>query len=137
VYALLPFFNTLSGKELLFQSLLSPELLVTLFVVILIVGLLAGSYPAFYLTSFRVTEVLKGKVREGMKGGSIRSGLVVFQFTVSIVLIIATTVIFQQMQYVQNKNLGLNRDNVLVLSNTGQLRSNAQPLKHAIVGHSN
>ncbi len=136
VYALLPLFNTLAGKELLFQSLLSTELLIMLVAVILVVGLLAGSYPAFYLTSFRVTEVLKGKVREGMKGGSIRSGLVVFQFTISIVLIIATTVIFQQMRYVQNKNLGLNRENVLVLSNTGQLRSNAQPLKQAIAGQS-
>lgn len=136
VYALLPLFNTLAGKELLFESLLSTELLIMLLVVILVVGLLAGSYPAFYLTSFRVTEVLKGKVREGMKGGSIRSGLVVFQFTVSIVLIIATTVIFQQMRYVQNKNLGLNRENVLVLSNTGQLKSNAQPLKQAIAGQS-
>ncbi|MBX2967760.1 MAG: ABC transporter permease [Cyclobacteriaceae bacterium] len=136
VYALLPLFNTLAGKELLFESLLSTELLIMLVAVILVVGLLAGSYPAFYLTSFRVTEVLKGKVREGMKGGSVRSGLVVFQFTVSIVLIIATTVIFQQMQYVQNKNLGLNRDNVLVLSNTGQLRSNAQPLKQAIADQS-
>ncbi|MBX2961022.1 MAG: ABC transporter permease [Cyclobacteriaceae bacterium] len=136
VYALLPFFNVLAGKELLFQSLLSTELLIMLLVVVVVVGLLAGSYPAFYLTSFRVTEVLKGKVREGMKGGSIRSGLVVFQFTVSIVLIIATTVIFKQMQYVQNKNLGLNRDNVLVLSNTGQLNSSAQPLKQAITRQS-
>ncbi len=132
VYLMLPFFNVLAGKELVFENLLSIQLLVVLAGVVILVGLLAGSYPAFYLTSFKVTEVLKGKVREGMKGGAVRSGLVVFQFSISIILIIATTVIYQQMQYVQNKNLGLNRDNVLVLSNTGQLGINANPLKKAI-----
>jgi putative ABC transport system permease protein len=136
VYIMLPLFNVLAGKELMFYSLWSSELLLVLAGVIVLVGLLAGSYPAFYLTSFNVAEVLKGKVREGMKGGTIRSGLVVFQFAVSIILIIATTVIFQQMQYVQNKHLGLNRENVLVLSNTGQLGTNAESLKRAIVDQS-
>ncbi|MBX2944698.1 MAG: ABC transporter permease [Cyclobacteriaceae bacterium] len=136
VYTMLPFFNTLAGKELVFESLLSSNLLILLLGIVVLVGLMAGSYPAFYLTSFKVTEVLKGKVREGMKGGAVRSGLVVFQFAVSIFLIIATAVIFQQMQYVQNKNLGLNRDNVLVLTNTQNLRSVAEPLKQAILAQS-
>jgi len=136
VYSLLPFFNTLAGKELFFESLVSNDLLILLFGIVVLVGLMAGSYPAFYLTSFKVTEVLKGKVREGMKGGAVRSGLVVFQFGVSIFLIIATAVIFQQMQYVQNKNLGLDRDNVLVLTNTQNLQSAAEPLKEAILTQS-
>ncbi|HRJ29255.1 MAG TPA: ABC transporter permease [Cyclobacteriaceae bacterium] len=136
VYTMLPFFNTLAGKELVFESLLSSKLLILLLGIVVLVGLMAGSYPAFYLTSFRVTEVLKGKVREGMKGGAVRSGLVVFQFAVSIFLIIATAVIFQQMRYVQNKNLGLNRNNVLVLSNTQHLRSGAEPLKQAMLTQS-
>jgi putative ABC transport system permease protein len=137
VYLILPLFNFLAGKELLFESLLHTQLLMVLAGVIVLVGLLAGSYPAFYLTSFKVTEVLKGKVREGMKGGTVRSGLVVFQFSISIILIIATTVIYQQMQYAQNKNMGLNRDKVLVLSNTGQLGAQANPLKKAIADQSN
>jgi putative ABC transport system permease protein len=136
VYMLLPYFNEMAGKELVFEGLLSSQMLLITAGVVVIVGLLAGSYPAFYLTSFKVTEVLKGKAREGMKGGAIRSGLVVFQFFVSIFLIICTLVIFQQMQYAQNKNLGLDREKVLILSNANQLSSSAEAFKNAVQSES-
>lgn len=132
VYLLLPSFNFLAGKELQFNAILSVNILVVLIGVVILVALLAGSYPAFYLTSFKITEVLKGKVREGMKGGGIRSGLVVFQFAVSIFLIVCTVVIFQQMNFVQQKNLGFNRENVLIVSNAHHLGNNRQAFKNEL-----
>jgi putative ABC transport system permease protein len=136
VYALLPSFNLLSGKELTFQSLLAGPFLIGTFALILIVGLIAGSYPAFYLTSFNAVEVLKGKVRAGAKSKGIRSFLVVFQFWISIVLIICTGVVFQQLRYMQDKNLGLDKHNVLILRNMSRLDKNREAFKDALLQNS-
>jgi len=117
IYLVLPFFNVIAGKELAFSTLFKTEILSGLVAVMLTVGLLAGSYPAFYLTSFNPAQVLKGKVVAGMKSGLIRSILVVIQFTVSIGLIICTLLIYRQLNYVQNRNLGFDRENVLIIQN--------------------
>jgi putative ABC transport system permease protein len=118
---LLPLFNQLSGKEIHVANLFSGWQLPILVTLILVVGLLAGSYPALYLSSFRPVEVLKGKVASGFKSSRLRSGLVVFQFTISIVLIVGTIIIYRQLEYIRNHKLGYNREQVLVLHNAYNL----------------
>ncbi|MTI23324.1 FtsX-like permease family protein [Fulvivirga sp. RKSG066] len=132
VYLLLPLFNLMSGKVLMFSTLLNPIIAVTGVLLILFVGFLAGSYPAFYLTSFRITEVLKGKLRAGMKSGGIRSFLVTFQFWISIVLIICTAIVYQQLQYVQNKNLGIDKEHIVIVEDVDRLENNKMAFKNAL-----
>jgi putative ABC transport system permease protein len=130
---LMPQFNMLSGKQLSITSLTNPFVLVGIVVLTLIIGLLAGSYPAFYLTSFSVTEVLKGKIRAGVKSKGIRSGLVIFQFALSIILIICTTTVYQQISFLQERNIGLDKHNVLVISNARRLGTNQMAFKNALL----
>ena len=111
-YFLLPYFNLLAGKTLDMGVLARTQFIYIIIAVVLVVGLVAGSYPAFYLTSFSPVEVLKGKVRAGMKTKGIRSSLVVFQFALSIFLIIFTVVVYQQITLMQEKNLGIDKNNV-------------------------
>lgn len=132
-YLLLPYFNLLSGKELDISSYGSPLFIVGFAGMILFVGLLAGSYPAFYLTSFNAVEVLKGKVRAGMKSKGVRSILVVFQFALSIFLIIFTTVVYQQISFMQEKNLGIDKNNILVVENANRLGSNKEAFRNALL----
>jgi len=105
--------------------------------IVILVGLLAGSYPAFYLTKFKVTEVLKGKIAKGMKGGKVRGALVVLQFAISIFLIICTTIVYQQIQFTQNKNLGFDKDKVVVIYNTRQLDNDRIAFKNALLDEHN
>jgi len=136
VYLLLPAFNVLSGKVLTYGSILSAPFLLSLGVMIVGVGLIAGSYPAFYLTSFNAVEVMKGKLRGGAKSKGIRSGLVVFQFSISIILIICTGVVFQQLTFMQEKNIGLDKQNVIILKNTRRLGANTQAFKQTLLQES-
>lgn len=131
-FLILPQFNVLSGKQLTLDALLTPTFIGIASLLILIVGLIAGSYPALYLTSFRPVEVLKGKMRAGMKSKGVRSSLVIFQFAVSTFLIIATVVVFQQLNFMQSKNLGLDKQNVLVISGTARLGSNRLAFKNVL-----
>lgn len=87
----------------------------------LLIGLLAGAYPSFYLSSFIAAKVLMGHLRLGSKGSGIRSVLVIFQFTISIILIMATIMITRQMDFIQNKKLGFEKDKVLILEDTYML----------------
>lgn len=121
VYLLMPAFNLLSGKALSFNTILSPSVSGAMVAIFVIVALLAGSYPAFYLTSFNPVDVLKGKVNAGMKSKGIRSSLVVVQFVISISLIICTLVVYNQLRYLGEKNLGLDKQNVLEIQNTKRL----------------
>ncbi len=130
-WALLPLFNQISGKELTISVQLLKWLLPFLFVTVLLVGILAGSYPAFYLSGFKPIKVLKGKVATGFKGSLFRSILVVLQFSISIILITGSLVIYNQLNFIQHKSLGYNRNHVLVVKNVNVL-DNAKPFKEAV-----
>jgi putative ABC transport system permease protein len=120
----LPFFNDLADKELAFS--LSPLLIGGLVGVAVVVGFLAGSYPAFALSSFNAVAVMKGNY-SGSKGGSwLRNGLVVFQFSISIVLIVGTLVIGRQMKFMQEKSLGFKKEQILVVERAGALQNGLQ-----------
>jgi putative ABC transport system permease protein len=131
-YFLLPAFNMLSGKELSISNLLDIKFFLAVGLMLLTVSLLAGSYPAFYLTSFSPVEVLKGKVSTGLKSKGIRSMLVVFQFAISIFLIIVTSVIYTQINFMQQQQMGLDRKNVLVIENGLGLANNGQAFHKAL-----
>lgn len=124
VYLLLPYFNNLAGKQLLFQFTL-PILSGILFFAGF-VGFLAGSYPAFVLSSFNPVVVMKGSFTSNAKGAWLRNGLVVFQFWISIILIVGTLVVSEQMTYMQNKSLGYNKDQVLVVERVFALQDSTR-----------
>ncbi len=109
--AVLPFFNQLAGADLH----LGRDLFLTLIGVAVGTGLLAGLYPALFLSGFTPARVLRGRLRGTGNDAKLRSGLVVFQFAVSVVLLIGTTVVFQQLRFIQQQDVGFNRSNVVVL----------------------
>ena len=123
VFLALPYFNELAQKQIEFD-LLSNVFIIPGFVgFALFIGLVAGVYPAFVLSTFNPAVVLKGKVITGQKGAWIRNGLVVFQFGISITLICCTLIVNDQMQYLQNKELGFDRENTLVVKQAFSLPS--------------
>ncbi|QEC77900.1 ABC transporter permease [Mucilaginibacter ginsenosidivorax] len=130
-WALLPLFNQVAGKQLMITGQTFAWLLPSLLAIVVVVGVLAGSYPAFYLSAFQPISVLKGKVSSGFKGGMFRNILVVFQFAISIFLIIGTLVIYNQLTYIQHKDLGFDRTQVLVVKNVDVLQS-AQIFKQEV-----
>lgn len=132
IYLVMPWFNTLSGKTLTLQIFMEPWFLATLFGLVIIVGLIAGSYPALYLTAFTPVEVLKGKIRSGARSSGFRSTLVVGQFFISIGLIVCTIIVNQQLQFMQNKNLGFDKEQAIVLTNTSRLDNNQEPFKEEL-----
>ncbi|MCB0631446.1 MAG: FtsX-like permease family protein [Saprospiraceae bacterium] len=134
--ALLPYFNTLSGKELLLRQVLTPGLVLLILSLVVGVGIVAGSYPAFYLSSFKALNALAGKIvkRVGQQF-SLRSGLVIFQFAVTVALIVGTIVISNQLHYIQNKKLGFEKDQILILKNYYALDNNCLPFKQEVLKH--
>lgn len=132
-WAFLPVFNQMAGKELTVTPQIIAWLLPVLLGFIVVVGCLAGSYPALFLSGFQPIEVLKGKLAAGFKGGRLRSSLVVFQFAISIFLITATIVIYSQLKYIQNKDVGYDREQVIVVHQVGSLGvEKAKILKHDV-----
>ncbi|HWB92177.1 MAG TPA: FtsX-like permease family protein, partial [Puia sp.] len=115
--ALLPMFNTLAGKELHAGMLFSGSILPLMLLLVVVVGCLAGSYPAFYLSSFQPIKVLKGSIASGFKSSVLRNVMVVTQFVISIGLIVCTLVIHRQLNYIRNREVGFNRDQVLLIHN--------------------
>jgi putative ABC transport system permease protein len=128
----LPLFNQLSGKELTLDTSLHPWLIPGLILIGLFTGVLAGSYPAFFLSSFNPVTVLKGKLTSGKGGMSLRSGLVVFQFFISITLMVSTAVVYNQLAYIRNKKLGYEKDQVLILPETWLLGQKEQVLRQQL-----
>ena len=132
VVLLLPLFNQFSGKEILLSSVSLSWMLPVLLLIVVVVGLLAGSYPAFFLSRFQPIEVLKGKYSSGFKSSWLRSSLVVFQFAISIMLIVGTVVIYNQLSYIRNKDLGYNRDQVLIVHSCYPLGQQAKTFKDEV-----
>jgi putative ABC transport system permease protein len=130
IYLALPSFNTLMEKEL--RVFISDPLHITYLIAIgMITGLIAGSYPAFYLSSFNPIAVFKGiKIKSGMGSGFIRQSLVVIQFSISIILIIATVIIYQQVQHVKNRELGYNKNNLVYVELQGKLDEHFTSVYH-------
>jgi ABC-type antimicrobial peptide transport system permease subunit len=125
VELLLPAFREITGKDLRLQ--LNANLVVSAVFITIITGLIAGSYPALYLSNFRPVSILKGRFVTSSGESRIRKGLVVFQFTISVVLIVSVLVIYQQMKLIQTTNLGFNKSNVIRFSNDGNLKNNVTP----------
>jgi putative ABC transport system permease protein len=133
VYLVLPLFNDVANKQMTLGSLFSPYILPLLIALPFIVGLIAGSYPAFFLSAFKPIEVLKGKLKLGSKSGGLRSVLVVVQFATSIILIVGTIVVYEQLNYIQTKNLGYNKNQVLVINGTYALNDNIDAFKNEVL----
>ena len=125
-------FNQIAGKQIAFHVLEQPWLLGIFVFILLLVGFLAGCYPAFYLSRFRPVEVLKGKIRAGFKSSQIRNSLVVFQFFISIALIVCTLLVYQQLEYAQSINLGFDKENVLVVKNGRRLGDRIQSFRQQL-----
>jgi putative ABC transport system permease protein len=129
----IPYFNDMMAKSLSISQLLKTRFLPFILLLPIVVGIIAGSYPAFFLSSFQPIAVLKGKVNTGAKRSGLRSSLVVFQFFTSIVLIIGTIVVYRQLNYIQNKKLGFNKDQVLVINGTGALQEQGNAFMNQVL----
>jgi len=121
----LPQFNIITDKAITFDW--SPKTLGGFFGITLLTGLIAGSYPAFYLSSFEPVEVLKGTIKSSFGELWARRGLVIFQFTLSIILIVAVSVVYKQIQFVQSTNLGYQKENLIKFGSEGQLYEKLTP----------
>lgn len=120
VVVALPFFNDIAGKSLSI-NLLNAKLVIGIVLITLITGLLAGSYPALFLSGFVPAKVLKGNLKAGAGNSLFRNTMVIIQFAVSIALMIGTTVIFQQLEYIRDRNLGYDKENLIYVNMTGEM----------------
>jgi putative ABC transport system permease protein len=134
-FLLLPYLNQLALKHLTLSVWEHPLLFPVLIGFAIVVGVLAGSYPAWYLSAFRPIQVLKGTIAGGFKRSYLRSALVVFQFFISIVLIIATIIIYNQLNYIRNKNLGFNKEQVLLIRDAYALDKQAETFKQEVLNY--
>ena len=113
---LLPTFNSLSGKFISFSTLLEPGTILIILAVVVFTGLVGGSYPAFYLSKCNPINVLKGTLSKGSSNVTLRRSLVVIQFSISMIMLICTWVVYGQLKYLRSKDLGFNKDQVLTIS---------------------
>ena len=132
----LPIFNYLSGKELEASFMLNPSVLIALASLLVFISVAAGSYPAFFLSSFAPISALKSKIKNGGGSKGVRSILVVFQFVISVCLIVAIIIVQQQMTFIQNKEVGYNKDRMLVLRESHLLEKNEEAFKNQLLADS-
>ncbi|MBT3250309.1 MAG: FtsX-like permease family protein [Candidatus Marinimicrobia bacterium] len=133
----IPFFNSISGKELEFSLFSNILLIPGLLLFGIIVGVVSGLYPAFFLSSFNPASILKGEIASGLKSGRLRNVLVVMQFTVSIILIVGTFMIQKQMHLFMNKDLGFDRDQLMIIPRSDVLEEHGEAFKTEILGNVN
>ncbi|UXE66363.1 MAG: ABC transporter permease [Chryseotalea sp. WA131a] len=133
VYLLLPYFNLLTDKKIAIDYA-NPILIPSFIAVTLLTGLIAGSYPAFFLSSHKAIQILKDRL-SGSGGAGVRKALVVFQFSLSVIMIICALVVYRQIEYMREKNLGFDKENVFYLNANGKVGKNYEAFKQAITGH--
>jgi putative ABC transport system permease protein len=131
VIAVLPAFNDLSGKNLNL-SVNNTKIVVGLLSITVVTGLLAGSYPALFLSGFAPVKVLKGNLRSGAASSLFRNVMVVTQFAVSIILLVGTAVIYNQLKFIQSKNLGFDKENLIYAPMSGELTGKYQVLRNKL-----
>ncbi|MFD2935901.1 ABC transporter permease [Spirosoma flavum] len=129
----LPALNKFTQKQLAFTQIVEPAFLSILVGITLLTGVVAGSYPAFFLTSFRPLGVLKGQIVSAMRTGKLRQVLVITQFAIAIALMISTAVVYNQMKYIQDYRLGYQKDQVLLLPDVGDSTTNYETLKQQLI----
>lgn len=130
-WILLPFFNDLAGKDIK-MPFTSPFFWLILFAATTLLSLFSGSYPAFFMSRFMPVDVLKGGGTSNVGGSAIRNSLVVFQFTISVLLIIGTIVVYQQLNFIQNKDLGYSKEQVLVVNDVFTVGDQVQTFKREV-----
>ena len=128
----IPLFNDLSGKQLSFQLFSISFLIKGLALVAIGVGILAGIYPAFFLSAFKPVRVLKGALQSGNRNSLFRNGLVIFQFFISTALMIGTLVVYKQLQFIQERKLGYNKNQLIILPESWRLGKNAEVFRNEI-----
>lgn len=133
VLFVLPVFNNLLNAKVSLAIFSNWYTIPGLIAFALLIGILAGAYPAFYLSSFNPNAVLRGKVRDGLKNGKLRSVLVSVQFLISIILIIGTMVMYRQLQYMINKDLGFNKDKLLVIHSVSSIGDKTKTFKDELL----
>ncbi len=137
LYFTLPWLNQLSGQELSISLLLKWQVLIPLFLTPFIVGFISGVYPALFMSSFKPVKTLKGIFKVSGSSINFRKVLVVTQFAISIILIITTIVVFQQLHYMQNASLGYDKDHVVTLPYYGQLNNQYESFRNTLLRNPN
>lgn len=137
VLAILPWFNTFTGKSFVIWDMYNMTTIPYLLLGVFILGILSGLYPAFYLSSFKPVEVLKSRIIRRRYGISFRGALVVGQFVISIFLILGTLVVYRQLNYLQNVNLGFNKEQIILLEGAQALKEKVDVFKEQLLSHSN
>jgi len=133
IILLLPLFNSVSGKDLSVIYFLQPQWIFLLLAFVLFTGIVAGLYPAFILSGYNPVMVLKGKFKSNRNGLLLRNGLVIFQFAISVILIISTIVVNQQMSFMLGDKLGFKKDHVVVVERTDLLKDQLQAFKNDLL----
>jgi putative ABC transport system permease protein len=129
----LPLFNRLTGKGFALSSLIDPSFILGVAAIVLAVGFIAGIYPAFFLSAFQPMHSLKSRFGYSFSGTALRKGLVIFQFTLSIGIIFSTLVVHKQMKYIQSRNLGYDKDQILVIPLNKDLRQNYEGFRNELL----
>ena len=137
VYLVMPHYNNLIRLQLSFDIFSNSYILPMLFLLAILVGLLAGSYPAFVLASFKPVAVLKTETQGGSRKSILRSLLVIFQFTITIAILVGTSIVYRQLSFMQKKDLGFQKENVLVIRRSDALEDQIDAFKQELVQHAN
>ncbi len=137
LYATLPWLNRLTDQHMTVSILLKWQVLLPVFLAPFVIGIVSGIYPALFMSAFQPVKTLKGLFSNGSGTISLRKMLVITQFTISIVLLIATAIVFQQLRFMQHSSLGFDREQVLVINAGGGLGNQYEPFRNAVLANAN
>ncbi len=132
VIVTLPLFNRLANKGIVLSAISNPSIVLGILAIAFVVGIIAGIYPAFFLSAFQPVHALKSRTAQSAAGSLLRKGLVIFQFALSIGIIFATLLILEQMEYIQSRNLGYDKDQVMIIPLNKELRQNYEAFRNEL-----